>query len=440
MNKKLLLSALLCMLAATPLFSMRVVHSNLYLDLDQNVIVPMQKIQSITIPLQEDSIAYVNNTSKWSALAGACAGLGLGGYYVLQNQGHEILQQQTELFRKIAIPTVSTIITGGAGYCIGNFCATRNTQEKIDERKANSAINKHNAMIEKSNAVKLNEESRNLLNNLPFDGRSDDDRLTIYNNIHTGEDRPMHINKPVYPIHERTAWIADIASKLRAEQTAFNNLGNLPDIFASSPFLENHRAKAATMNNNKQHVQAMNNIISYKKIYNWVNYVEQQAPEYKLATLQKSLTQTQADLEQQEKSIRYDLARLAALLHCNFSHISLCDGIIQYLSSNWSTNYPNTADGNKARNADIASTKNHISHKTQNYQSKINEYNLQVIDHNKVIVQVPQNIKTFIVNKGGSANDLDGRRANPNLLQYNNYLNHSNDSLIINWINSCFDN
>lgn len=389
----------------------------------------MTEMEPITLPLQESSLDYINNTSKWSALAGACVGLGTG-YLILQNESQQLLHQPTEILRRIAIPTVSTILASSVGYYAGKSYATYNTQEKTVERQANYAISLHNNMIATSRNVGLDEDQRRQIKNLPFEHF--DSRLEVY--------KGLPVEQHHAPINRRIEYVQDTASKLRAENNMIDNLSTWPHIFTNSPLLNDHRDKADQMNANRERIKHLNSILSHEKLTRWANKIIKDAPEYKTDTLRKNLAQTRCQLEKKEESIRYNLARLASLIQCPLSHIRLNQSTLEYVCSNWSTNYPDTPEGRKNRNAAIAHTKNEISRQISEYQKRNTNYNIQVIDYNKIVTKLPESMSSFIIDNGGSVNELDGRKDNQELLSYNSYLNHDNGDILLHWINSCFSN
>ncbi len=426
MNKKLLSTLLYVTAATSPMLAMHYPSPSF----DQNAVVAhMPEIQPITIPLQKSSLDYINQTSKWSALAGACAGLG-AGYLILQNESQQLLHQPTEILRKIAIPTVSTILASGVGYYAGKSYATYNTQEKDVERKANNVISVHNCMIAASRDVKLDEHQRNEINSLPFEHF--DNRLDVY--------KGLSVSRSENPINARFQYVRNTASKLRAENNAANKLGNLPDIslFMDSPFLQDHRDKANLMNDNRARIKYLNSMLSHQRLTDWASKIKKDAPEYKTDTLRKNLAETHCQLKEQEKSIRYGLARLALLIQCPFSHIQLSKNILEYVCSSWSTSYPDTPQGRKDKDTDIAQTSINISRAIQNYQQLNGNYNLQVIDHNQSAAEISPAMQNFVISQGGTTGGLNGREINKELLQYNHYLNHSKGSVLTEWINRCF--
>lgn len=315
MNKKLL-ATLLYVTAATPLLAMQ--H-----DPDQNAVVAhMKEMEPITIPLQKSSIDYINNTSKWSALAGAFTGLG-AGYLILQNESQQLLQQPAEILRKIAIPTVSTFLAGGVGYYAGKFYAeSQPRQEEILQKKVNNVISQHNKMISATLAVRFNEKQRNQINNLPFENLDDKSRLKVYKGLYD-----IKATKYIFcPINTLTNEINNAASQLPKEKDKVNALEDSVNIFEDD-LLQKHAPIADQIKANIRYIKRINDILTPDRLTTWASYVSS-TPEYKRENLESHLFKMLDKLETKAFNIVQQLHRLKFLIQ-NQEHQKKIDDIRQ---------------------------------------------------------------------------------------------------------------
>lgn len=399
----------------------------------QDTIGYLQEIEPVSIPLSPESQTQVNTWSMVGGLAGAAVGLGaclVLPAHIRPQQSSSDISDNLSIFAT----GVATAIVGGLSYLGTQWYATSCTPEKTEESKTNNLIYDHNAALNAFNLVDLSAHERDHLSNLPFKTPSVDlDRLAVYQGINAESSKS--------PIGNRVNNIQNIATNLEQEKYACTKLtaSRIAQLHASS-LVADAKNIAQTIEQQKEYIMSMNAMIPTQPMKNWCNYVEKQTPEYKVERLQINCNKTYNQLHKYEDDIKWHLARLAALHGCVFSQADLSSNIWHFILSDLSASYSNTPEGQRARQRDIKETKNQIGRLIQDYQNKLIEYNSDIADHNDLQRQVYSPIAQFIIDQGGSTQGLKGLRANKRLLEYNNYLNHSDANVLWHWINSCFDN
>lgn len=392
----------------------------------------LQEIEPVAIPLGQESQTQVNYLGLVGAATGAV--LGFGACFILPT--HMRLQQQTEVTENLnplttgIATSIATAVAGCASYLYAKSC----TPEKIEETKTNNLIYDHNSAVKAFYGVNLSVHERNQLNRLPFGNPAiDDDRLQVYQGVSVATSNT--------PITERVTYLKNIATNLHQEKYACTQLTatRIAQLRASSLVADADQI-ARTIEEQKEYIQTMNAILPQQAIKNWCAYVEKKTPEYTTEKMQIDYATRYKQFANDEKNIKWHLARLAALHGCVFSQADLSSSIWSFILSDLSASYSNTPEGRRARQRDIKETKNRISRLIQNYQNKVIDYTNEVIEHNEVQNRISSPIAQFVLSQGGSTKGLKGLKANKRLLEYNNYLNHSDGNVIWHWIQSCFDN
>lgn len=391
----------------------------------------LEQIEPVTVPLGQESQSWVN---KWSIVGGA-AGLvlGAGAYMFLPEHIRSANHQQSDITDTLYGATAS-VVGAIVGYFGTNLCATGYTPEKIEESKTNSLISDYNIAAKAVQLVSLSPQERRALSRLPFNNpEKDQNRLKVYQGISVPTSRN--------PITDRVNYVKSLTVQLDKESIACEKLtsSRINQLRASS-LIDNAPQIAQIIEQNKICIAAMSSMVPRQSMKHWYTYVEKQAPEYTAERIYHKPDLLKAQLTRDEETIKRQLARLAALYGYTFSQADLSSNIWHFILLDASTNYPNTLEGRRARKNDIQETKNHISRLIQNYQNKLIDYNNEALEHSELARSLDKDIANFVISHGGQTKGIKGLKANRRLLEYNNYLNHSDGNAFWNWVQSCFVN
>lgn len=392
----------------------------------------LEEIEPVTVQLDQESQSWVNTCGIVGAAAGAV--VGFGACLVLPE--HMRPHQQTEVSENLSMLTtgIVTAVASAATACASYLYARSCTPEKIEESKTNNLIYDHNNAVKAFNIVNLSAHERARLSRLPFKNPAiDNDRLRVYQGISSESSKK--------PINDCVNYVKGIALKLDNEKDAYTKLtaARIAQLRASS-LVTGADQIAQTIEQQKECIKSLSALLPSQPMKNWYTYVEKNTPEFKAEKLQLTFDARYNQLRKDEENIKWYLARLAALYGYVFSQIDLSSSAWHFILADLSTNYSDTPEGRAARKRDIQETKNHISRLIQNYQNKIIDYNNNAIELQELESNIYSPIAQFVMSQGGSTKSIKGRKANRRLLEYNNYLNHSDGCALWNWIQSCFDN
>ncbi len=391
----------------------------------------LEQIDPVTIPLGQESQSWVNRWSILGTVAGVA--LGAGTYMFLPEHIRSANHQQSDITDTLYGATAS-VVGAIVGYFGTNLCATGYTPEKIEESKTNSLISDYNIAAKAVQLVSLSPHERRALSRLPFNNpEKDQNRLEVYQGISVPTSRN--------PITDRVNYVRNLTVQLDQEKIACEKLTTSRiEQLRSSSLVGNAAQIAQIIEQNKRCIAAMNSLVPQQAMKRWYGYVEKRAPEYTAENIYNKAALLKTQITRDEEIIKRQLARLAALYGYTFSQADLCSNIWHFILLDLDTNYPNTREGRIARQNDIKDTKNHISRLMQNYQNKVIDYGNAAAEHNDVQRDLNNAIANFVVSHGGQTKGIKGFKANRRLLEYNNYLNHSDGNALWNWIQSCFDN
>lgn len=401
---------------------------------------PLQEINPVHIsrfsnPLKPETIAYVENCSKGSALIGALlGGCGTGSY--IQRYGNNLSLNET-----IGLTGAVSAFSGLVSYVTAKWIVTSRTDEKRDEATINEIIDLNNAAF--ASKCTLDTGEREHLNILMDRNQSaPENRVMVY-------DYPLTLHPfkgaREYPVKDAVFNLDGIADGIQREGEAVRKMKT------ERPPSDNHTISDKNwdkiLKDVKQTHQAMsrlNGILSAYNIRDWTKGVKK-LPEYTYQNLQDDLRKKQKDLKDREAEIRYNLAYLAWLHKDGWAEFHVAS-IESFLANKMLFYHPNTPAGRQARQEDITATGKNISKSVKDYLIVCNGYADIVINHNKQVHKIPDTIKDFVESRRntdspyGSTEELESHEIDDAALAWDDHINLNDSRYFKTWFEQNFSN
>ncbi len=393
----------------------------------------LKEIQPIIIPINNESQEYA---TKLARTVGGLVAFGAAiatGIYVHKYYDFTTLEEAGFAFG-------SAVATGVPSYMATESYAIYKTLEKQYERTINEQIYAHNRAISLHKATSLSHNDRIKLQNLATSYTDPQKRSELYEYILNHKENLKKQQKS--PIVTSVSFLEEKSALLEKTYNAATTI-NPYNIDLCSDTTNDKKevfnSIARTIEENKKTLLAQSELISTNDIHDCTQKIKQMS-EYTTELTREELIKEYKQLKKSEETIRYKLARLAALHGRIFSQADLTHNFGEYLLHTLTTDYPNTTQGRAKKNAEIKEIKDSINKSMQQYQIKALTYSNKVITHNSNLMEIPQEIKEFTKKYSSDAQSLyTGYRANTKLLEYNNYLNCNNANLFATWLDSLFE-
>jgi hypothetical protein len=399
-------------------------------------------INRFSNPLRPETIAHVERCSRGSALIGALLG-GCTTYLYVQNSNLSLCSN-LPLWKEMGFTVAGAFSSGALAYVAAQWFTTRRTAEKQDEAAINEIIDLNNAAF--AAKCTLNADERSNLNFLlNWQNKNEPkNRVMVY-------DYALSLHQPkqarTYPIEGAVEYLDGTADAIKREGEALGNMKTeRPSLNTTLTKDKEDELKQILKNaqSTYQAIYGLNRILPAQKITNWTSAAKE-LPEYTYQTAQEALREKHKDLKRREQTIKQDLAYLAWLHKDSWAEFNL-DSFQSFLIHRIFYNYPNTPAGNQARQDAIIATGRNINKSVTDYLVVCGNYADMVIEHNKQVHQIPDDIKNFVESHRnssksyGSTNEQDSYKKDSTILAWNNHINLNDSQYLKTWFEQNFCN